>query len=122
MPGGMAFGAVLEVGNALLTMLGLDLSRIVLVAGIAIVGAQTARVAYLAITEPAFTVIEREGMRAVKERRHPGAGVVAGKAIVAKQPQVIAWLCVASGTLLRRSAEDVVGMALGTRHSLMGSR
>lgn len=84
MPGGMAFGAILEIGNAFFAVLCFNIRRIVLMAGVAIVGAQAVRVAHLAIAKPAFAVIEGEGMRAVKYRRHPGSRIVTGEAVAAE--------------------------------------
>lgn len=90
--------------------------------GIAIVDAQAVRVAHLAIAEPALPVIKGEGVREVKQRWHPGSRIVTGKAVAAKQSQVISWLCVTGRTLLRRATEDAAGMAIGTGHSLVRTR
>lgn len=115
----MAFGTILEVGNPFFAMLFFNICRIVLMAGIAIIGAQAVRVTHLAIAKSAFTVIEGEDMRAVKERWYPGSRVVTRKAIAVKQPQMISWLRVAGGTLLRRATKNTAGMAIGASYILM---
>ena len=66
-------------------------------------------------------MVEREGVRAVKTRRSPGAGGMATLAAGSQQSQVECRLFVAARTLRRRAFEDALGMALRAGQLEVGS-
>ena len=77
LPSRMAFHAVFKIENALFLVLAGNFLRIVLVTFIAGVFQQVGRMAYQAIANPAFPMIEGEGVRQLKLCWRPGAGGVA---------------------------------------------
>jgi hypothetical protein len=78
--GGMAAGAILELGDPFFAMFIFNLHRIVLVAAITGVGLQAVRVANPALAQSTFSMIDRESMRLIKLGRGPGLIGMAGGA------------------------------------------
>jgi len=67
----VAARAILEIGYAFFAVLALDFSRIVLMAGVAIIACQATWVARAAGAYATRAVIEGEGMRLIIERWRP---------------------------------------------------
>lgn len=102
----MAAYAILKVSDALVTVLLLDLGRVVLMADVAGVGRQSVRMARPAGTRAALTVVVGKGVLAVVARRGPCLGGVAGRAITPQQTQVKGRVVVAGRAHLGRSRKD----------------
>lgn len=118
----MAAHAVVKIGDAFFTVLGLHARGIVLVAAIAGVGPVVRRrVARRAGNGAAFAVIQWE-RRVIEHCALPCGSRVALRAVRAKRAQMLLWFGMASHTGLRRALEDVVLMALLALHIHMRAR
>lgn len=109
-PVGVAFDAVLEVEDTLLTMLGGDSGGIMLVAAVTGVGSQAVRVTKRALIIRAF-VIHGEGVFTIIGSRFPCAGRVTGGAFGAELTKMFGRFGVASHTFLWRSFIHAILMA-----------
>jgi len=109
--GRVAAGAVGEIGDSLLLVLLLDLSRVMFVAAVAGVLTVSGWMASAALTA-GVTVVHREGVRAVPRRRQPGAGGVTRCAILSEHALMDLRLRVASRAGRRHAAERASRVAI----------
>lgn len=112
MTGGVAADAIGKIIYALFLVFCSNLVRVVLVAAVAGVGLQVARVAGLAGAIASLAMVQREAVRLVELGRRPGGSSVAGGAVSGEQPGVEGRIAVTGDALLGCALEDIVHMAL----------
>lgn len=119
---GVTFHAILEIGDAFLTMLTGNIRFVMLMASITGVGCVCARMTGCTGDGPLLAVIQREGMLAIERRGRPRVGAVAGSAVGAELPCVLDRFRVAGNTGGSCALEDTIDMALLALHVRVRAR